>query len=74
MFTRRHLVRLWLRDPEKAWKTPAILKDRWDGVYKDVTPGKQVLPLEPYIRSASKGIEIVDTTSSQANDAAAPGS
>jgi hypothetical protein len=52
---RRHLVRLWLRDPENAWKTPSVLQERWDRVYKDVTPEASVFPLEPYIRSASKG-------------------
>ncbi|KAK3349776.1 hypothetical protein B0T25DRAFT_610767 [Lasiosphaeria hispida] len=51
----RHLVRLWLRDPEHAWKTPAALQGRWDRLYKDVTPEKSVFPLEPWIRSASKG-------------------
>jgi hypothetical protein len=51
----RHLVRLWLRDEELAWKTPAELQDRWDGVYKGVEPENQVFPLEPTIRSASKG-------------------
>ncbi|KAE8321647.1 hypothetical protein BDV39DRAFT_197454 [Aspergillus sergii] len=30
----RHLLRLWLRDPEYAWETPAALKDRWDSIYK----------------------------------------
>ncbi|PSN62494.1 Clavaminate synthase-like protein [Corynespora cassiicola Philippines] len=51
----RHLVRLWLRDPELAWKTPDALVDRWDKVYKDVQEEKQVFPLEPYIRSSSLG-------------------
>ncbi|CAF9903720.1 MAG: hypothetical protein GOMPHAMPRED_000513 [Gomphillus americanus] len=51
----RHLVRFWLRDPEYAWKTPAYLQDRWDRVYKDVTPEKSVFPLEPVIRNASLG-------------------
>ncbi|KAL4963704.1 TauD/TfdA family dioxygenase [Aspergillus stella-maris] len=27
---RRHLVRLWLRDPELAWETPEGLKSRWN--------------------------------------------
>ncbi|KAM7197561.1 hypothetical protein V8F33_005527 [Rhypophila sp. PSN 637] len=51
----RHLVRLWLRDEENAWNTPEPLQDRWDRVYKDVTAEKSVFPLEPRIRSASKG-------------------
>lgn len=54
---RRHLVRLWLRDPANAWRTPEALSDRWDRVYKDVKPFSSVFPLEPYIRSASSGSE-----------------
>ena len=52
---RRHLVRLWLRDPENAWKTPGALQERWDRVYEGVTAEASVFPLEPFIRSASKG-------------------
>ncbi|PIA98661.1 hypothetical protein CB0940_03715 [Cercospora beticola] len=48
----RHLVRLWLRDPEHAWPTPEALKSRW-GIYDGVTPENSVFPLEPKIRSAS---------------------
>lgn len=51
----RHLVRLWLRDPEYAWEIPESLKGKWDKVYKGVTAEGQVFPLEPYIRSASLG-------------------
>lgn len=49
-YTRRHLLRLWLRDPENAWPTPAPLQDRWDTVYKDVAEDEQVFPLEPALR------------------------
>jgi hypothetical protein len=52
---RRHLVRLWLRDPEYAWETPRQLQSRWDDLFKGVLPEKQVFPLEPRIRSASSG-------------------
>ncbi|CAK3972351.1 Taurine hydroxylase SAT17 [Lecanosticta acicola] len=51
----RHLIRLWLRDPENAWKTPAALEARWDHVYSGVEPEKSVFPLEPRIRSSSAG-------------------
>jgi len=51
----RHLVRLWLRDPEYAWETPKELQSRWDGLYLSVTPEKQVFPLGPRIRTASSG-------------------
>ncbi|OCL02523.1 Clavaminate synthase-like protein [Glonium stellatum] len=53
----RHLVRLWLRDPEYAWETPEPLKAKWAQLYDGVTPDSQVFPLEPFVRSASKGIE-----------------
>lgn len=53
MSHRRHLLRLWLRDPEHSWETPAALEDRWRAVYGGVTPERQVFPLEPYIRSES---------------------
>ncbi|KAF9252151.1 hypothetical protein CBS147333_479 [Penicillium roqueforti] len=46
----RHLLRLWLRDPENAWETPRELQERWDIVYKDVAADKQVFSLEPTIR------------------------
>lgn len=51
----RHLVRFWLRDEEFAWKTPEVLQDRWDVVYKGLKPEEGVFPLEPYVRSASLG-------------------
>ncbi|CAF3555197.1 unnamed protein product [Fusarium graminearum] len=43
----RHLLRLWLRDPEYAWETPAALSERWERVYGGVTPELQTFPLEP---------------------------
>lgn len=49
-YFRRHLLRLWLRDPENAWETPKPLQHRWDTVYKDVAPEEQTFPLEPAIR------------------------
>ncbi|KAI1659459.1 Clavaminate synthase-like protein [Daldinia decipiens] len=49
---RRHLLRLWLRDPENAWPTPEAWKYRWAQLYEGVTPEGQVFPLEPFIRSA----------------------
>ncbi|EKJ72856.1 hypothetical protein FPSE_06902 [Fusarium pseudograminearum CS3096] len=52
----RHLLRLWLRDPEYAWETPAALSERWERVYGGVTPELQTFPLEPYVRSESAGV------------------
>ncbi|KAK7941017.1 Clavaminate synthase-like protein [Apiospora aurea] len=49
---KRHLLRLWLRDPENAWETPEVLRPRWAQLYDGITPESQVFPLEPYIRSA----------------------
>ncbi|KAK0391429.1 hypothetical protein NLU13_0929 [Sarocladium strictum] len=49
----RHLLRLWLRDPEYAWDTPEPLLSRWDRVYGGVTPELQTFPLEPHMRSES---------------------
>ncbi|KAF8865686.1 putative TfdA family oxidoreductase [Acephala macrosclerotiorum] len=49
----RHLIRLWLRDPELAWETPEPLRPRWDALYKDVTEDEQVFPLEPRIRGGA---------------------
>jgi len=46
----RHLLRLWLRDPEYAWETPKPLHGRWDKVFKDVKEEEQVFPLEPRVR------------------------
>jgi hypothetical protein len=49
------LVRLWLRDEELAWKTPAALQPLWDRLYKDVAAEKQVFPLEPSLGYGEKG-------------------
>ncbi|KAL4796862.1 hypothetical protein BDV19DRAFT_397977 [Aspergillus venezuelensis] len=48
----RHLLRLWLRDPENAWHTPDVLAPRWAQIYEDVKPENEIFPLEPFIRSA----------------------
>lgn len=46
----RHLLRLWLRDLEFAWKTPQPLEGRWERVYGDLTAEEQGFSLEPQIR------------------------
>ncbi|KZF19187.1 Clavaminate synthase-like protein [Xylona heveae TC161] len=48
----RHLIRLWLRDSEYAWDTPALLHERWEHVYKDVKEDEQVFPLEPNVHKS----------------------
>ncbi|KAF1965568.1 TfdA family taurine catabolism dioxygenase TauD [Bimuria novae-zelandiae CBS 107.79] len=49
---RRHLLRLWLRDPELAWDTPEVLRSRWAQIYEGIKPEAEVLPLKPFVRSA----------------------
>ncbi|OQD63625.1 hypothetical protein PENPOL_c009G02943 [Penicillium polonicum] len=49
----RHLLRLWLRDPEHEWTKPKDLQERFDRVYAGVTVGSSVFPLEATIRSSN---------------------
>ncbi|TFK32123.1 hypothetical protein BDQ12DRAFT_775069 [Crucibulum laeve] len=51
----RHLLRLWLRNEELAWKIPPELETTWKRLYYSVTPDEQRFPAEPEIRAASKG-------------------
>lgn len=51
--SRRHLLRLWLRDPEYEWTKPKELKERFDRVYADITVENSVFPLEATIRSSN---------------------
>jgi len=50
----RHLVRLWLRNDELAWKTPKPLEQTWQLLYS-VPPDAQRFPLEPEIRRLAGG-------------------
>ncbi|KZF23907.1 TfdA family taurine catabolism dioxygenase TauD [Xylona heveae TC161] len=50
---RRHLLRLWLRDPEYEWTKALHLKERFDRVYAGVTVENSVFPLEATIRSSN---------------------
>ncbi|KAB8275531.1 hypothetical protein BDV30DRAFT_224967 [Aspergillus minisclerotigenes] len=46
---KRHLLRLWLRDPGNAWPTPKLLQHKLDAIYsKEQSPGPQVFPPYPY--------------------------
>lgn len=45
----RHLIRLWLRNDELAWKTPEPLQPNWRRLYS-VGPDQQRFPLEPEVR------------------------
>ena len=50
----RHLLRLWLRDPELAWEIPQGLVPLWERTFA-VRPEDQTFALEPVIREAVKG-------------------
>lgn len=50
---RRHLLRLWLRNPELAWQTPKQLQNRWNELYDGLTENEQVFPLQPQIRGGA---------------------
>ncbi|KAK6354876.1 hypothetical protein TWF696_004007 [Orbilia brochopaga] len=51
----RHLVRIWLRNDELAWKTPSPLQHIWDRLYK-LSPDEQRFPLDPEIRKKANGV------------------
>ncbi|KAK0210263.1 hypothetical protein DFS33DRAFT_1250563 [Desarmillaria ectypa] len=50
----RHLIRLWLRNDELAWKTPEPLQHIWKRLYS-VSPDGQRFPVEPEIRRKENG-------------------
>ncbi|KAF8870697.1 hypothetical protein CPB84DRAFT_1906413 [Gymnopilus junonius] len=51
----RHLIRLWLRNDQLAWKTPKPLQSIWQRLYS-VGPEEQRFPLEPEIRRKASGM------------------
>ncbi|KAK6514634.1 hypothetical protein TWF281_004832 [Arthrobotrys megalospora] len=51
----RHLIRLWLRNDELAWKTPHELRHIWDRLYT-LKPEEQNFPLEPEVRKGAGGV------------------
>ncbi|KAK2462467.1 hypothetical protein APHAL10511_005437 [Amanita phalloides] len=53
----RHLLRLWLRNEELAWKLPRQFRPIWQKLYYSLTPEEQQFPIEPFIRDESKGSE-----------------
>ncbi|KAF8994584.1 hypothetical protein BDQ17DRAFT_1392391 [Cyathus striatus] len=52
---RRHLLRLWLRDEEKAWKIPEGLQPLWKRLFYTANIDEHRFPLDPEIRAGSKG-------------------
>ncbi|KAG6914934.1 hypothetical protein DXG01_014370 [Tephrocybe rancida] len=50
----RHLLRLWLRNEDLAWKTPTELKSHWKRLYYTATPDEQTFPLEAETGMQSK--------------------
>lgn len=53
--SRRHLLRLWLRDEELAWSIPEALNETWRRLYYSTPIEKQTFPFEAEIRKGSKG-------------------
>lgn len=52
---RRHLLRLWMRDPENAWATPEEMRGRWGRIYgAEASNGPEVFPLEAATRSVGE--------------------
>ncbi|KAI9925081.1 hypothetical protein ASPWEDRAFT_119128 [Aspergillus wentii DTO 134E9] len=51
----RHLLRLWLRDPEFEWEKHPALKGRFDRVYAGLEVEKSIFPLEATIRGLEVG-------------------
>uniref|UniRef100_A0A8H7Y691 TauD/TfdA-like domain-containing protein n=1 Tax=Psilocybe cubensis TaxID=181762 RepID=A0A8H7Y691_PSICU len=52
---RRHLLRLWPRNEELAWKIPDELQHVWKRLYETATPDNEQFPLEPEILKKTKG-------------------
>lgn len=49
LFIRRHLLRLWLCDPDFEWEKHETLKERFDRVYVELKIENSVFPLEATI-------------------------
>ncbi|GFF30446.1 hypothetical protein IFM61606_10538 [Aspergillus udagawae] len=70
----RHLIRLWLRDPQLAWEVPEPMKQTHSLVYDNVDPNTQVFPLEPSVLSGrSQGHKIPQPAKSVVLDEATNG-
>lgn len=54
VWSRRYLLRLWLRNEELAWKTPKTLEPIWKRLFS-VGPDEQRFPLEPEKRRKETG-------------------
>lgn len=54
-FCSRHLLRLWPRNEELAWKIPSELRDIWKRLYETATPDNEQFPLEPELHKKTKG-------------------
>ncbi|KAL2816990.1 hypothetical protein BDW59DRAFT_152907 [Aspergillus cavernicola] len=52
---RRHLLRLWLRDPQNSWVTPEPLRNRSDRIFSEgFESGLQMFPVDPTPRSVGR--------------------
>lgn len=55
VYSRRHLLRLWLRDPQNAWVMPEPMRNRADRIYDEkFRRGPQTFPVDPIPRSVGK--------------------
>ncbi|KAJ2936625.1 hypothetical protein H1R20_g468, partial [Candolleomyces eurysporus] len=52
---KRHLLRLWLRNEDLAWKLPQPLEEGWQALYQSATEDEERFAFEPEIRAASRG-------------------
>lgn len=69
--SRRHLLRLWIRDPENAWTTPEPMRERWNRIYDSkLSQGPRVFPLQPVTRSV--GEQRKDVNKESASNKAQP--
>ncbi|KAG6855850.1 hypothetical protein H0H87_010002 [Tephrocybe sp. NHM501043] len=51
----RHLLRLWLRNEDLAWKIPPELEHNWKKLYYTTPHDEQVFPLEAAVDKGAKG-------------------
>ncbi|PUU83499.1 hypothetical protein B9Z19DRAFT_1141624 [Tuber borchii] len=49
MNQKRHLLRLWLRNEELAWKTPEVLQSAWNVAYGSDDVSEEKWPIEPIL-------------------------
>jgi len=53
----RHLLRLWLRNEDLAWKTPKESEDNYKKLYYTASVDDQVFTVEPFVRVGANGVK-----------------